>query len=156
MLKTSITDRFKYVIDAKGMSYKQFGEFLGVSCASISAIARGIRPVSPRHIKLICAAFPDVSEEWLTTGAGEPFIASVGSDFDALMEELHATPAFRALATIWLRMSDEDRATLERYIGEYVDVYRDQTAEAELAQIRADLPDPEEDDQDQPIPSDAG
>ena len=57
-----------------GLTLKEFGESIGMSLTGLSEIEHGRRPFQERHIKLILAAFPQVSETWLRTGEGDMFI----------------------------------------------------------------------------------
>ena len=63
--------RFKAIREHYGLSMGAFGQEIGLSASGVSAIEYGTRNMSEKHIKLICAAFPEVSEDWLRTGEGE-------------------------------------------------------------------------------------
>lgn len=69
-------ERLKALRKALGKSTTDFGAAIGISASGISNIECGIRVVSDKHIKLICAAYPTVSEHWLRTGEGEMFSPS--------------------------------------------------------------------------------
>ena len=55
------------------LTMEKFGEALGVSKAAISRIESGIVALTDQNRKAICREF-NVSESWLRTGEGEPFI----------------------------------------------------------------------------------
>lgn len=63
--------RFKAIREHYGLSMGAFGQEIGLSASGVSAIEYGTRNMSDKHIKLICTAFPEVSENWLRTGEGE-------------------------------------------------------------------------------------
>lgn len=63
--------RFKAIREHYGLSMGAFGQKIGLRAAGVSAIEYGTRNMNEKHIKLICAAFPEVSEDWLRTGKGE-------------------------------------------------------------------------------------
>ena len=69
-------ERLKALRKALGKSTTDFGAAIGISASGVSNIECGIRVVSDKHIKLICAAYPMVSEHWLRTGEGEMFAPS--------------------------------------------------------------------------------
>ena len=69
-------ERVKYLRKEKlNMTMEKFGEFLGISKAAISRIEGGIVSLTDQNRKAICREF-NVSEAWLRTGEGEPFIES--------------------------------------------------------------------------------
>lgn len=67
-----MNERIKMIRKAVGLTLVQFGEKIGVSAASISAIEIGKNNPSEQTIKSIVREF-SVSEQWLRTGQGEMF-----------------------------------------------------------------------------------
>lgn len=57
------------------LNQEEFGERIGLSKASISALEGGSRNLTERHIMLLRSEL-DVSEDWLRTGEGEMFVQS--------------------------------------------------------------------------------
>ena len=55
------------------LTMEKFGDALGVSKAAISRIESGIVALTDQNRKAICREF-NVSESWLRTGEGEPFV----------------------------------------------------------------------------------
>ena len=53
------------------LTQAEFAEKIGLTRTSYASLEIGDAPVQERHIKLILAAFPQVSEDWLRTGEGE-------------------------------------------------------------------------------------
>lgn len=64
-------DRFKQIREHYGLSMSAFGEKIGLSASGVSAIEYGTRSMNEKHIKLIHAAFPEISEEWLRSEEGD-------------------------------------------------------------------------------------
>ena len=78
-----MNERIKELRKHYNLTLKEFSERIGMSLTGLSEIERGANAVQERHIRLILAAFPEVSEQWLRTGTGEmmrpksPAIASI-------------------------------------------------------------------------------
>ncbi|MCD8147990.1 MAG: helix-turn-helix domain-containing protein [Clostridiales bacterium] len=66
-------ERLKLVRKQTGLSQSSFAKKLGLRQSTISAIERGVRPLSQRYAKIICSTF-DINEHWLYTGDGEMLI----------------------------------------------------------------------------------
>lgn len=66
-------ERIKQLRLALGYTLKDFGDKIGMSLTGLSSLERGQNDIKERHIRLIMAAFPQVSETWLRTGQGEMF-----------------------------------------------------------------------------------
>lgn len=64
--------RLKEIRLSKGLSQKEFGNYLNLSQNHISSLESGARSVTSRIITDICSIF-HVNREWLTTGKGEMF-----------------------------------------------------------------------------------
>ena len=71
-------DRIVKVRTHYKLSQDEFSRKLGISRTSLSSIESGYRPIQERHIKLILAAFPQVSEKWLRTGEGQMMVPRSG------------------------------------------------------------------------------
>lgn len=67
-----MNERIKYLRKELGLTQTTFGEKIGVSGDTISAIEKGKNNLTDRNISLICERF-GVDEIWLRTGIGEPF-----------------------------------------------------------------------------------
>ena len=74
------SDRIKLLRKEKlNLTMEKFGEALGISKAAISRIESGIVTLTDQNRRSICREF-NVSERWLRTGEGEPFIKKSRSD----------------------------------------------------------------------------
>lgn len=98
-----------------GMSMKEFGEKLGLSISGISDIEKGRTSVGEKHIKLILAAFPQVSEDWLRTGEGEMMKSSSAGQMDALIERLDLPAIARAFVEIYEELPESSRRIVLDY-----------------------------------------
>lgn len=68
----TIGERVRYVRKQNSLTLVEFGNKIGVSAASISAIELSKSNPSDQTVRSICREF-GVDEIWLRTGAGEPF-----------------------------------------------------------------------------------
>ena len=64
--------RVKSVRKSVGLTLEKFGERIGITASSVSAIEVGKNNPSEQTIRAICREF-GVNEIWLRTGAGEMF-----------------------------------------------------------------------------------
>jgi transcriptional regulator with XRE-family HTH domain len=64
--------RIKTVRKSVGLTLEKFGERIGITASSVSAIEVGKNNPSEQTIRAICREF-GVNEIWLRTGAGEMF-----------------------------------------------------------------------------------
>lgn len=67
-----IGERIRLIRKEAGLTLVSFGERIGITAASLSAIETGKSNPSAQTILLICREF-GVNEIWLRTGAGEPY-----------------------------------------------------------------------------------
>lgn len=84
-------ERFKCVREHYNLSMGAFGAKIGLSASGVSAIEYGTRAMSEKHIKLIHAAFPEISEEWLRSEKGEMIPKSEKTLMQSLAEAYSLT-----------------------------------------------------------------
>lgn len=81
-----MNNRIKIVRKNAGLTLEKFGERLGITASSCSAIETGKNNPSEQTIRAICREF-NVDESWLRTGEGEmfrtPSLAEEISDYAA-------------------------------------------------------------------------
>lgn len=126
-------ERFKAVREHYGLSMGAFGKKIGLGTSGVSAIEYSTRVVSEKHIKLICAAFPEISENWLRTGE-EPMLLPPQDDHalvDQWVREYNGSPVFRALMTTYLQLSEPRRRLLGELIEEFAAAVAKSRAEHE-------------------------
>lgn len=70
-----LLDRVKEIRKALGMNQTEFAKRLGLTQTAFSMIESGKRPLSDKHIKVICSEF-GISENWIRSGTGEMFLSS--------------------------------------------------------------------------------
>ncbi|GHU27234.1 hypothetical protein FACS1894164_19260 [Spirochaetia bacterium] len=74
-MKKLISEKSERLVQLRknmGMTQEQFVERIGLTRQAISAVERGIAPLTEQNIILICSCF-GVSEKWLRTGEGDMF-----------------------------------------------------------------------------------
>ncbi|MBQ9325143.1 MAG: helix-turn-helix transcriptional regulator [Clostridia bacterium] len=69
-----MNERIEQLRKALHLSQDEMAKKIGLSRSGISNIENGTRVVQERHIRLILAAWPDISEEWLRNGTGPMFV----------------------------------------------------------------------------------
>lgn len=108
----TIGERIREVRKARKMSQTEFANLIGLEQTSVSMLEIGRRQVMERHIKVICAAC-GVSESWLRTGDGE-MLDDSGADalVGKFKQERNLTPEDEAVVRNFLKLTDEQRATL--------------------------------------------
>ena len=67
-----MNERVKKIRQTKGMTQKQFGNFFGVSDATVTQIEKGKVELNEPNLLAICYKL-NVNEHWLRTGEGEMF-----------------------------------------------------------------------------------
>lgn len=103
----SLKERFRAVRKSLGLTMDEFGKAIGLSNSGISAIESGQRKVSDKHIKLLCAAYPSVSERWLRTGEGEMYVRAKTGIVDQVANAYGLDTAGRVLLETVLELPDE-------------------------------------------------
>lgn len=139
--------RFKLVRERYNLSMGAFGEKIGLSASGVSAIEYGTRAFGDKHIKLICAAFPDVNEHWLRTGEGDMFLPKPTSSLPA---ELAQSPMVRAILETYLDLDPQGREIFDKFFADVVARYKGQQpaepepSAAEQARAAASVPLPDQ------------
>ena len=72
-MNNSLSERISFVVDNSKLSKTKFAEKINISQPYLSQLCTGVKKPSDRTVTDICREF-DVSETWLRTGEGEPFI----------------------------------------------------------------------------------
>lgn len=118
--------RFKAVREHYGLSMSAFGEKIGLSASGVSAIEYGTRAFTEKHIKLIHAEFPEISEEWLRSGSGNMIVEESATDIaiESALRNTSGSPALRAFLVAYSKLNDQNRAILEQFVSDYVEEYR--------------------------------
>ena len=105
---------------ALGMTLAEFGEKLGVTAQSISAMEKGIRPILDRTVIGILAAFPQVSEAWLRDGEGGMYRKTDDSDLEAALAELRLPDVCARYVRVYNSMSPEIQQALDEHMRAFL------------------------------------
>ncbi len=115
-------DRIKQIRKSLGLNQAEFGKRVGVKGNTIGNYEIGLRTPSDAVIFSICREF-HVSEEWLRTGAGEPFV-DLGeneqlSDLFTHMEFNQDDPVIRMITAAvrsYYNLSDSEKAAVQKLL----------------------------------------
>lgn len=120
------------------LSQSDFGEKIGLTASGVSNIENGIREIQERHVKLILAAFPDVSEAWLRYGTGD-MLRKRDGDVARLVERYQFGDMVKKLLTVYEQLDDERQAAVLEYARRVIaDVLEDIRMDEEIdAQVEA-------------------
>lgn len=113
-------DRFRLVRERHGLSMNAYGAKIGLSASGVSAIEYGTRAMGKKHVKLICAAFPEISEHWLETGEGEMLMPRPERELPA---ELSDDPMIRAILDAYLDLDAQGRQIFQAFFDRVVANY---------------------------------
>lgn len=101
---------------ALDLTTREFGAALGISSGAVSSIETGYRNVTDKHIKLICAAFPTVSEQWIRTGDGDMFVKSSSDLIDDVCRKYDLDGIAKAMMRAYVELDAASRAVISEYI----------------------------------------
>lgn len=102
-------ERFKKVREHYDLSMAAFGEKIGLSASGVSAIEYGTRSMNEKHIKLIHAAFPEISEEWLRDEKGDMIPKSEKTLIQTLAETYSLTDLECDIIQAFLNMDPDQQ-----------------------------------------------
>lgn len=105
-------DRFKAVREHYKLSMATFGDKIGLSASGVSAIEYGSRSMNEKHIKLIHAAFPEISEEWLRNETGDMLLEPKQPAIDELSENYNLTSLQRDTIRTIFELDDDQQMVL--------------------------------------------
>lgn len=109
-----MNSRIKWIREQKNLSQADFAEALNLKRNSISLIEVGKRNPSDRTIMDICKTF-NVSEEWLRTGNGDPFIETPSSVLDQLRKEYDLDDFTTNLVLQYLKLDADQRQLVQDF-----------------------------------------
>lgn len=104
------------------LNQDEFSKRLNISRSLISNLEKGERNVTDRTVADICREF-DVSEQWLRHGTGDMFEPE-SRDLDDLVAKYGRTltQTQKAIIMALLKMNDAQRAAVESFIDELIDL----------------------------------
>lgn len=107
--------RLQEVRNRLNLNQADFGELIGLSKASVSALEKGTRNITDRHIMLICSELK-VDEKWFRHGEGEMFV----EDDDTLIKELAAKCKLSDLESLiikhFVNLDSDTRSVIKDYV----------------------------------------
>ena len=106
-------ERIKVLRKAMKLTQAEFAERLDMSRTGYASIESGDAPVLDRHIKLILAAFPNVSEKWIRTGTGEMFANK--SDVELIIAKYSFSGICEELMRTFATLSPEEQEIVLNY-----------------------------------------
>lgn len=115
-----INERFREFRERLKISQKALGDALGLSNSGISNIEKGIRSVTDKHIKLLCATF-NANEEWLRNGTEPIFKESNSTIISQLADEYDLDVYEKAMISSFLKLKPEQRQFVRNWIKNAMD-----------------------------------
>lgn len=125
-----IGDRIKELRKDKKMTQQEFCKQIGVKQPSLAAIESGRNNPSDQTIFAICKAFL-VSEKWLRSGEGEPYLHTSSEVAAKICEEYSLDGTSLALLEKFIVLSDKDQKIIIEYLCNVVDAIRAKEPTAE-------------------------
>ena len=126
----NINERFRTLRESCGKNQSEWAKILGLSRSGVSEVESGRRNVTEKHIKLLCIepiSGKYISEKWLRTGEGEPFIERPLSEeigyyvSDLLDYNGHGNAFFDAIIEMmknYAALDDTSQAVVREYFRE--------------------------------------
>ena len=127
-------ERFAKVREYTGLSMREFGKQIGLTASSVSSIEYGTRNFNDKHIKLICAAFPQINEEWLRGNSDVMIVDSPDpADLEYYqMQEIRESPALQTIVNVWMQLSPENKELAEKFVASFVADYNARQSAAQI------------------------
>ena len=114
-----LNGRIKWIREQKGLNQSDFADALNLKRNSISLIEGGKRNPSDRTIIDICKTF-NVSENWLRTGNGEPFIETPNTAMAQLQKEYNLDSFSSNLILQYLKLDPDKRRVVQDFFYKVV------------------------------------
>lgn len=137
-----MNERIVELRNALGMTLKEFSSKIGMSLSGLSEVERGRSAVTERLIRLILAAFPQVSETWLRNGEGDIFVKSFAGHMDELIKRLDLPDIANTFVEVYESLPEVSREIVLGYAHKVIaDLMAQVGANAvdQDAKIKADI-----------------
>ena len=136
-------ERVKSLRKALRLTTTQFGDALGLTNSSISAIELGRRNLTEKHIKLICAAYPQVNENWLRDGLGDMFIpvSAQEDEIDELCEKFGLGGMVASMLRSYMSLDLQHKQMIHDWLIAWYDDFRRKGYNGGDGQTAGQLPD---------------
>lgn len=116
-----MNERVVQLRKALGLSQDEFSSQIGLARSSWSEVENGRRGVQDRHIMLIVAAFPQVSESWLRDGTGPMFLPQEhASEIMEAIKKMDVPDFVQAVLQKYAALNDADRKVVLRFVQDSV------------------------------------
>lgn len=92
MTESAINERFKMLMDRKGLKQKQLAEMLGCTPSNVNDIVKARRGVTGDMLQELCVLFPDLDADWLLKGEGTMLTSDVKKPFESWTADLNLDP----------------------------------------------------------------
>lgn len=118
-----ISGRLRAVRLDSRKTQKEFAESILVSDNAVSMMERGVMPVSPRTIAIVCGKY-NVSKEWLETGEGDMYNLPLDEEaamFARLSLRSNASAAaLKAVIKFYITLGDDGIEVLDKLIQDAI------------------------------------
>lgn len=113
--------RIKEIRETLKLSQSDFAEMLNLKRNSISLIEVGKRNPSDRTLLDICQKF-NVSEKWLRTGDGDPFLKTPSRTMEQLKKEFNLDEFDYSLVHEYLKLSPVQREAVREFFYRVIEI----------------------------------
>lgn len=116
-----LKDRIKKIRKEKGLTQAEFGAKIGVKSNTITTYETGARIPSDAVIHSICREY-SVSETWLRTGEGQPYIQlDEDEEFIKIMEEINISDddLIRRIIKAYWSLDAAEKAAVKKLIDRF-------------------------------------
>ena len=139
VVNRKMRERVKELRKALKLTQADFASTIGITRTGYASIETGGASVQERHIKLILAAFPTVSETWLRTGEGSMFVES-DDQIDQLVKQYDFPDITRKMLEVYQKMEPEKQKVVLEYAQRLVSgMLQGRTIEEEVEAYRQEL-----------------
>ncbi len=111
----TIGERIKKIRKAFDLTQQEFADRIGSKRNTVATYEMGRTEPSAAVITLICREF-NVNEKWLRTEDGEMFNPTPETTIDEIVRDYGLDDLDRQIITEYLKLSDQDREAVKRYI----------------------------------------
>lgn len=111
----SLGERIKKVRKDLGLTQQAFAEQIGSTQNALTGYETGRRNPSAAALNNICKTF-NVSEVWLRTGEGEPFVPAPSGSLDELIQEYRLDELDREIISEFAKLDEKAREAVKLYI----------------------------------------